>query len=238
MYAFVTALALTAGANALITRTAPCCFHLDASGAVTGSVGQLSDGQNRVGGGLTPAQYCIADGGITDANGRGCILTRTFTSSFRMSLIITDLLPAPTSQFQCDVGASPTTGFSVGCDGTVAYNGMTTFYECQTGDNVTFPSTTEDRTDFKSGRGQHLPDSRWCKLRRDHPQGRRLLLLLHTASSSTTSAAATARKDLPHQPQRPLPIPSPHYTDRLFQPWQSRRHLLQRRSHFYHLLYF
>ena len=43
---------------------------------------------------------------------------------------------APTTQFQCDSGASPATGFSVGCDGTVAYNGSTTFYECQTGENV------------------------------------------------------------------------------------------------------
>jgi hypothetical protein len=28
-----------------------------------------------------------------------------------------------------------TTGFSIGCDGTIAYNGGTTFYECQTGDH-------------------------------------------------------------------------------------------------------
>ena len=42
---------------------------------------------------------------------------------------------APTSQWQCDTGASPTSGFSIGCDGTIAYNGGTTFYECQTGDN-------------------------------------------------------------------------------------------------------
>jgi hypothetical protein len=76
---FVTALALAVGISAFTTRTAPYSFHLDVSGAVTGSVGQLSDGQNRVGGRLFPAQYCIADRGITDANGRGCILTRTFT---------------------------------------------------------------------------------------------------------------------------------------------------------------
>lgn len=41
----------------------------------------------------------------------------------------------PTTQFQCDSGATPTGGFSVGCDGTVSYNGNTTFYECPTGDN-------------------------------------------------------------------------------------------------------
>jgi hypothetical protein len=51
-------------------------------------------------------------------------------------LLLTDLYAAPTTQFQCDVGATPTTGFSVGCDGTIAYNSDTIFYECQTGDNV------------------------------------------------------------------------------------------------------
>lgn len=77
MRSFVAALAFSLGADALIARTTSCCFHLDASGAVTGSVGQLSDGQARVGGGLPASQFCIAGSGITDANGRGCILTRT-----------------------------------------------------------------------------------------------------------------------------------------------------------------
>jgi hypothetical protein len=77
MNSFVAALVLAAGANALSVRTAPCCFHLEASGSVQGTVGQLSDGQNRVGGGLPPAEYCIVEGGITDSGGRGCILTRT-----------------------------------------------------------------------------------------------------------------------------------------------------------------
>ncbi len=70
------AFALVAGANAIVTRWAPCCFHLSASGAVTGTVGQLDDGQNRINGPLAPAQFCIADGAITDAHGRGCIITR------------------------------------------------------------------------------------------------------------------------------------------------------------------
>ena len=76
MKTFIAALALVAEANTLTTRWAPCCFHIDASGAVTGSLGQLADGQNRQGGGLPAAEYCIADSAITDANGRGCILTR------------------------------------------------------------------------------------------------------------------------------------------------------------------
>jgi hypothetical protein len=78
-------LGLVAGTNALIAeRWTPCCFHVSASGAVTGTIGQLDDGQNRQGGGLSPAQYCIANGAITDASGRGCILTRT---SYYFSLI-------------------------------------------------------------------------------------------------------------------------------------------------------
>lgn len=77
MKSVIAALALAVGSNALAIRdTASCCFHLSASGAVTGTVGQLSDGQNRVGGGLPQATYCINGGSITDANGRGCILTR------------------------------------------------------------------------------------------------------------------------------------------------------------------
>lgn len=117
MKTFGLVLAMIAGGNARIAqRTVPCCFGLSASGAVTGTVGQLEDGQNRVNGPLSPAQYCIADGAITDASGRGCILT------------------PPTTQFQCDTYASPNSGFSIGCDGTVSYKGSTTFWECQTGD--------------------------------------------------------------------------------------------------------
>lgn len=72
----IAALAL-GGANALVARDNTCCFHLTASGGASGSVGQLDDGQNRIGGGLPPTQFCIdSNGGITDSSGRGCILTR------------------------------------------------------------------------------------------------------------------------------------------------------------------
>lgn len=71
------AAAFAAGANALVPRSNTCCFGLTASGSASGTIGQLSDGQNRIGGGLPAAQYCIdSSGGITDSNGRGCILTR------------------------------------------------------------------------------------------------------------------------------------------------------------------
>jgi hypothetical protein len=79
----VAILSFVATSNALLAqRHIPCCFHVSASGAVSGTIGQLDDGQNRQGGPLSPAQYCIADGAVTDANGRGCILTRmSFTLS-------------------------------------------------------------------------------------------------------------------------------------------------------------
>ncbi|KAL1964604.1 hypothetical protein VTN77DRAFT_6778 [Rasamsonia byssochlamydoides] len=110
--------ALAAGANALVAREATCCFGLTASGGASGTIGQLGDGQNRIGGGLPPAQYCIdSNGGIKDSSGRGCILT------------------PPTSQFQCDLGATPTNGFSINSEGTLLYQGSPHFVACETGDN-------------------------------------------------------------------------------------------------------
>ncbi|KAJ6110205.1 ubiquitin 3 binding protein But2 C-terminal domain-containing protein [Penicillium sp. IBT 16267x] len=106
-------------ANALVGRAQTCCFHLTASGGASGAVGQLSDGQNRIGdNSLSPAQFCISSGGsITDGSGRGCILT------------------PPTTQFQCDTGATPTPGFSISSSGLLEFNGNTTFISCQTGQN-------------------------------------------------------------------------------------------------------
>lgn len=71
------ALAFSAGANALVSRSNTCCFSLTASGGASGTVGQLTDGQNRIGGGLMAGSFCIDNNGaITDGAGRGCILTR------------------------------------------------------------------------------------------------------------------------------------------------------------------
>jgi hypothetical protein len=72
MYALV-ALSFVLGATAVSPRS--CSFGLTASGKQSGTIGQLSDGQNRIGGGLVPATFTIDNGGITDAAGRGCILT-------------------------------------------------------------------------------------------------------------------------------------------------------------------
>ncbi|KAI7722101.1 hypothetical protein KC353_g792 [Hortaea werneckii] len=49
---------------------------------------------------------------ITDKSGRGCILT------------------PPTTQFQCDKGASPDGGFSIGSGGNLQHDGDSTFYAC------------------------------------------------------------------------------------------------------------
>ncbi|KAI4641143.1 hypothetical protein J4E93_008021 [Alternaria ventricosa] len=117
-YAFAP-IAFGLGANALVVRQATQCFKLEASGGASGVLGQLDDGQNRVGnGGLPTSCYCLdGNGGFTDSNGRGCILT------------------PPTTQFQCDVGATPTNGFAVGPNGGVTYNGSGKFYACPVNDN-------------------------------------------------------------------------------------------------------
>jgi Ubiquitin 3 binding protein But2 C-terminal domain len=115
----ITPIALTAGVPALVIQDGGCTFKLTAAGGASGYVSQLGDGQNRVGAyGLAVATYTMgAEGGMFDRSGRGCILT------------------PPTTQFQCDVGASPTSGFSIGCDGTLSYNDNSHFVACQTGDN-------------------------------------------------------------------------------------------------------
>ncbi|KAF2137171.1 uncharacterized protein K452DRAFT_312603 [Aplosporella prunicola CBS 121167] len=115
-YAFAP-LALGLTASAAVIRRDQCCFQLNASGGTSGTLGQLSDGQNRVGGNHSPATYCLNNGAITDKNGRGCILT------------------PPTTQFQCDTGASPTPGFAVGEGGSLTYNGNTKFYACPAADD-------------------------------------------------------------------------------------------------------
>ncbi|KAJ5752255.1 ubiquitin 3 binding protein But2 C-terminal domain-containing protein [Penicillium odoratum] len=123
MKAFTTLATLIASAHALVGRDQTCCFHLTASGGASGGasgeVGQLSDGQNRIGDkSLSPAEFCISsDGSITDSSSRGCILT------------------PPTTQFQCDTGATPTPGFSISSSGLLEFGGSTQFFSCETGDN-------------------------------------------------------------------------------------------------------
>ncbi|THY32194.1 hypothetical protein D6D00_01833 [Aureobasidium pullulans] len=113
------ALASVASARVLHTRQSSCCFGINVSGdgVEGGSLGQISDGQNRFGPGQSGASYCINNGQITDKNGRGCVIT------------------GPTNQFQCDQGASPTEGFSITSSGQVEFNGDDQFYACPSDDN-------------------------------------------------------------------------------------------------------
>lgn len=115
---FLAALILAATTDALVARTQGCCFGLNAVVSGTSStIGQLSDGQCRVGGGLNPSQFCLDAGKITDGSGRLCVIT------------------SPETQFQCDLNSAAAPGFSIGCDGLLSHNGLTTFWECQTGQN-------------------------------------------------------------------------------------------------------
>ncbi|KAJ6028106.1 hypothetical protein N7540_003682 [Penicillium herquei] len=119
MKSFIAIAAFAAGTNALVGRSDSCCFDLTASGGASGVLGQLTDGQVRVGdNNLSAAQFCInSAGGITDSEGRGCILT------------------PETTQFQCDTGANATTGFSITSSGELEYNGSPRFIACETGQN-------------------------------------------------------------------------------------------------------
>ncbi|KAG9538128.1 hypothetical protein KCV01_g26740, partial [Aureobasidium melanogenum] len=121
------ALASVASARVLNTRQSSCCFGINVSGdgVQGGSLGQLSDGQNRFGPNQSGATYCINDGKITDKSGRGCILT------------------GPTTQFQCDSGASPTGGFSIAPSGQIEHNGDATFYACPVDDNGNYNIYTQ-----------------------------------------------------------------------------------------------
>lgn len=62
------------GASALSVPRS-CTFSLTASGGVSGPVGTLSDGQNRVGGDQETEQYTINNGAVINSFGNGCILT-------------------------------------------------------------------------------------------------------------------------------------------------------------------
>ncbi|KAK2761296.1 hypothetical protein FQN54_001818 [Arachnomyces sp. PD_36] len=133
MRTFTTVAAFASAANALVSRSDCCCFGLSATGSESGPIGQLDDGQCRVyGGGLPHGEFCIdSEGGIKDGKGRGCILTEA------------------TTQFQCDEGANPTPGFSVGKDGKLLYKGEKHFVACKTGQNGglnLYTTDSEDKT--------------------------------------------------------------------------------------------
>ena len=85
MKSFIAIASLAVGANALVGRSDSCCFHLTASGGESGSLGQLSDGQVRVGDNhLSAAKFCLSGGVITDSEGRGCVVTCKMPSLFHI----------------------------------------------------------------------------------------------------------------------------------------------------------
>ncbi|PMB64244.1 putative but2-like protein C27D7.11c [Beauveria bassiana] len=110
------ALGLGAVVNGLAIRNDGCQFHITAGGDVVGCVGEIDSGQVRAGNGVQSSTFIFKDGKITDDKGRGCWWT------------------PPTGVLQCDEGQTPDGGFNIGCDGTVSWNGQTTFYECATGE--------------------------------------------------------------------------------------------------------
>lgn len=77
--------ALVAGAHALVGRSDSCCFEITASGGASGSLGQLSDGQVRVGDTtLSATEFCLSNSIITDSEGRGCVITCEYHSSIKV----------------------------------------------------------------------------------------------------------------------------------------------------------
>ncbi|KAH8891255.1 hypothetical protein GQ53DRAFT_765372 [Thozetella sp. PMI_491] len=90
-----------------------CTFSISSTGGIACPAGQLSDGQIRLNGTEPTAEFTINDGQITDASGRGCIVT-----------------DAPTTQYQCDEGKSPVSRFAIGADNTLSYNGNSKFWVC------------------------------------------------------------------------------------------------------------
>lgn len=91
MKSFIAIATLAASANALVGRSDSCCFHLTASGDKSGSLGQLSDGQVRVGdNSLSAAKFCLSGGVITDSEGRGCVVTSKISPFSSSSSSITN----------------------------------------------------------------------------------------------------------------------------------------------------
>ena len=71
---FVTA--LLHGIQAQNTTGSCCKFTISSPSGFPSPAGQLDDGQIRFNGTYPPASFCLGnDGGITDAQGKGCIVT-------------------------------------------------------------------------------------------------------------------------------------------------------------------
>ncbi|RAR12639.1 glycoside hydrolase [Stemphylium lycopersici] len=190
-YAFAPVV-LGLGANALVARQNTQCFQLKASGDASGILGQLGDGQNRVGDDLPTGCYCLDnDGGFTDSNGRGCILT------------------PPTTQFQCDAGATPTDGFAVGSNGDVTYNGDSTFYACPVNDQgvyniYTTPAPGQDKCVKIT-----LGSAGSCGAGTSQSEGKPGPTTVVTQTKTVATETNTITKTYPGQEQPPYPTGPP-----------------------------
>lgn len=65
------------GASAAVLKRHACSFEMQAKGPVYGPVGQIADGQCRIGGGHSPSKFHLEGGYLKDDHGRGCIITGT-----------------------------------------------------------------------------------------------------------------------------------------------------------------
>jgi hypothetical protein len=71
----ILALAGIAASSPFLCTNSTCCFGLAAVGGQNGTIGQLDDGQSRIGGGMSPSKFCMTGTSIKDSQGRGCIVT-------------------------------------------------------------------------------------------------------------------------------------------------------------------
>ncbi|KAH8682665.1 ubiquitin 3 binding protein But2 C-terminal domain-containing protein [Xylariales sp. PMI_506] len=94
-----------------LRANAGCSFHLSTGGGGSQLIGQLDSGQCRAGSDINASTFTWFGDAFLDSQGR-----------------------APTNVLQCDVNQQPAHGFNIGCDGSVTYNGQSTFYQCATGD--------------------------------------------------------------------------------------------------------
>ncbi|KAI9798740.1 MAG: hypothetical protein M1833_004570 [Piccolia ochrophora] len=117
------AFALGVSASVLKRQDAANCFEIEVSGSTPARVGQLDDGQLRVGN--FPAKTFRADGNkITDDQNRGCVLT------------------GDPGQFQCDQGAAPAEIFSGQPEGDLKHDNDGAFFVCEA-DQSSFIVTTK-----------------------------------------------------------------------------------------------
>ncbi|KAF2634353.1 hypothetical protein P280DRAFT_554630, partial [Massarina eburnea CBS 473.64] len=102
----------------ILPRGSEGTFTLEAVGKASGPIGQLDDGQNRIGGNLPLGHLHWKGDTIVDDKGRGCIIT-----------------PPNTTQWQCDSGVKGVPGFEFGCDNKLLYHGSPDFWACPVDDH-------------------------------------------------------------------------------------------------------